>query len=120
MSKQALRERVWDDLEASGVARFPFPPHGRIPNFAGAAEAADRLAERPEFVDAQTIKCNPDAPQRPVRRRALEAGTTLFVAVPRLSEPECFLELIQGPLPGLPEPLHSLQAGSVQFGSSPQ
>jgi len=26
MDKQALRERVWDDLEASGVARFPFPP----------------------------------------------------------------------------------------------
>jgi len=26
MDKQTLRERVWDDLEASGVARFPFPP----------------------------------------------------------------------------------------------
>lgn len=26
MAKQAVRERVWDDLEDSGVARFPFPP----------------------------------------------------------------------------------------------
>jgi hypothetical protein len=25
------------------VARFPFPPHGRIPNFAGAELAAARL-----------------------------------------------------------------------------
>ena len=26
VDKQAIRERVWDDLEGSGVARFPFPP----------------------------------------------------------------------------------------------
>jgi len=26
MDKQALRERVWDELEERGVARFPFPP----------------------------------------------------------------------------------------------
>ncbi|MFC6726941.1 5-formyltetrahydrofolate cyclo-ligase, partial [Halobium palmae] len=44
MEKQSLRERVWDALEAEGIARFPFPPHDRIPNFAGAADAADRLA----------------------------------------------------------------------------
>jgi hypothetical protein len=25
MDKQELRERVWDDLEESGEARFPFP-----------------------------------------------------------------------------------------------
>ena len=45
MDKQALRERTWDALEAEGVARFPFPPHGRIPNFAGADAAATRLTE---------------------------------------------------------------------------
>ncbi|NIS34221.1 MAG: 5-formyltetrahydrofolate cyclo-ligase, partial [Actinobacteria bacterium] len=60
---QALRERVWDDLEEAGVARFPFPPHGRIPNFAGAEAAADRLAETPEWAAADAIKANPDAPQ---------------------------------------------------------
>jgi 5-formyltetrahydrofolate cyclo-ligase len=93
MSKQSVRERVWDDLEESGLARFPFPPHGRIPNFAGAEDAAARLAAEPAFADAATVKCNPDAPQRPVRRRALAAGTVLFVAVPRLRDAECFLEL---------------------------
>jgi 5-formyltetrahydrofolate cyclo-ligase len=38
--KSAARQWVWDRLHAEGVARFPFPPHGRIPNFAGAEVAA--------------------------------------------------------------------------------
>jgi 5-formyltetrahydrofolate cyclo-ligase len=93
MDKQALRERVWDDLEASGAARFPFPPHGRIPNFDGADEAAERLAGLPEWEAAGAIKANPDAPQLPVRRRALRAGKTVYMAVPRLRDEACFMEL---------------------------
>ncbi len=93
MDKQPLRERVWDALEESGDARFPFPPHGRIPNFAGADEAAERLAATEAWQAAETIKANPDSPQRPVRRRALEAGKTVYMAVPRLSDEQCFLEL---------------------------
>ncbi|WP_290810506.1 5-formyltetrahydrofolate cyclo-ligase [Halovivax sp.] len=93
MTKETIRERVWDDLEESGVARFPFPPHGRIPNYAGATEAADRLADRSAWRTAETIKANPDAPQLPVRRRALRDGKRLYVAVPRLSDERCFLEL---------------------------
>ena len=93
MDKQQVRERVWDDLEASGEARFPFPPHGRIPNVAGADAAADRLADTDAFRQADAIKINPDSPQRPVRKRALEAGKTLYMAVPRLADAACFLEL---------------------------
>ncbi|MFC7234619.1 5-formyltetrahydrofolate cyclo-ligase [Halosegnis marinus] len=93
MDKQALRERVWDALERSGEARFPFPPHGRIPNFAGAREAAERLAARPEWERAGSIKANPDGPQLPARRRALRAGKTLYMAVPRLRDEQPFLEL---------------------------
>jgi 5-formyltetrahydrofolate cyclo-ligase len=93
MDKQALRERVWDALEDEGVARFPFPPHGRIPNFAGADEAADRLAATEAWQDAETVKANPDAPQLPVRRAALRAGKTVYMAVPRLRDERCFLEL---------------------------
>ncbi|MFP4632530.1 MAG: 5-formyltetrahydrofolate cyclo-ligase, partial [Halobacteriales archaeon] len=69
--KQAVREDVWDALEREGVARFPFPPHGRIPNFAGADAAAERLAETDEWRSADVLKANPDSPQLPVRRRAL-------------------------------------------------
>jgi len=93
MDKQELRERVWDDLEDSGEARFPFPPHGRIPNFAGASDATDRLAETDAWAAADVVKANPDAPQLPVRRAALRAGKTVYVAVPRLRDEECFLRL---------------------------
>jgi 5-formyltetrahydrofolate cyclo-ligase len=93
MDKQALRERVWDELEATGEARFPFPPHGRIPNFAGADAAADRLAGLDAWRGADAVKANPDAPQLPARRRALREGKTVYVAVPRLRDERCFLEL---------------------------
>ncbi len=93
MDKQELRERVWDALESEGIARFPFPPHGRIPNFAGADDAAERLAETSEWRDARTIKANPDAPQLPIRRRALREGKTLYMAQPRLKSENPFLEL---------------------------
>ena len=93
MDKQELREDVWDALEERGEARFPFPPHGRIPNFAGAEEAADRLAATDAWDDAAVVKSNPDAPQLPVRRRALRAGKTVYMAVPRLRYERCFLEL---------------------------
>ncbi len=93
MDKQALRERVWDELEGSGEARFPFPPHGRIPNFTGAETAAERLAERAEWHEADVLKANPDAPQLPVRRRALREGKTLYMAQPRLKSEEPFLRL---------------------------
>jgi 5-formyltetrahydrofolate cyclo-ligase len=93
MDKQELRERVWDDLENSGEARFPFPPHGRVPNFAGAEEAADRLAVTEAWRAADAVKSNPDAPQLPVRRRALREGKTVYMAVPRLREADPFVEL---------------------------
>ena len=93
MDKQSLRERVWDDLEDSGEARFPFPPHGRIPNYAGAKAAAERLQDTEAWERAATLKANPDAPQLPVRRAALRAGKTVYMAVPRLRDEECFIEL---------------------------
>lgn len=93
MEKQELRERIWDDLEESGEARFPFPPHGRIPNFAGADEAAERLVTNDAWRDADVIKSNPDSPQLPVRRAALRQGKTIYMAVPRLRDEKCFLRL---------------------------
>jgi len=93
MDKPTIRQRVWDTLETEGIARFPFPPHGRIPNFAGAAAAADRLAATDAWAAAETVKANPDAPQLPVRRAALRAGKTVYMAVPRLRDERCFYEL---------------------------
>lgn len=83
-SKQAIRERIWTRMERERIARFPRPVHGRIPNFAGAKEAAQRLADLPVFHRARVVKVNPDAPQLPVRRAALEAGKLLLMPAPRL------------------------------------
>ncbi|MFC7069973.1 5-formyltetrahydrofolate cyclo-ligase [Halobaculum lipolyticum] len=109
--KQPLRERIWDALEASGEARFPFPPHGRIPNFAGADAACDRLTGTEEWAAADVIKANPDAPQLPVRRAALRAGKTVYVAVPRLREAQPFLRLS-------PEEVPDVDAATTVSGSS--
>ncbi|UIP00031.1 5-formyltetrahydrofolate cyclo-ligase [Halobaculum sp. CBA1158] len=103
MDKQPLRERVWDALETSGEARFPFPPHGRIPNFAGADAACRRLTDTPEWEAADAIKANPDAPQLPVRRAALRAGKTVYMAVPRLREERPFLRLAPEEVPDIDE-----------------
>jgi 5-formyltetrahydrofolate cyclo-ligase len=91
--KQAIRKRVWDRLESEGYARFPFPPHGRITNFEGAKEAAERALDLPELARTDAVKANPDAPQLPLRRGLLKQGTTVYMAVPRLRETDCFVEL---------------------------
>ncbi|KAL6642316.1 hypothetical protein ACP70R_020497 [Stipagrostis hirtigluma subsp. patula] len=65
--KWAIRRRVWDALEAEGVARDPRPVHHRIPNFDGAAAAADSLGRLDVFKTAQCVKVNPDSPQKQVR-----------------------------------------------------
>lgn len=84
VSKADARQTVWDALQAAGVARFPFPPHGRIPNFLGAAIAAERLLADPLFAKVRRIKVNPDAPQRPLRALALARGIVVYVPTPRL------------------------------------
>jgi 5-formyltetrahydrofolate cyclo-ligase len=91
-AKQAVRERVWALLERERVARFPGAT-GRIPNFAGAPAAAAQLASLPAWRTAQVVKANPDAPQLPVRARALADAKLLYMAVPRLADEHPFILL---------------------------
>ncbi len=84
---------MWKRLDRPGVARFPTPLRDRIPNFVGAERAAALAAELPEWKRATRLKCNPDAPQRPLRLRALREGKIVFMAVPRLRDARCFLRL---------------------------
>ena len=76
-------------MEREGVSRFP-GAEGRIPNFAGAKLAADKLAGHRIWKRAQVIKANPDSPQTHVRRLALEDGKTIVMAVPRLRDKHPF------------------------------
>jgi len=84
VEKGEIRKKIWRLLEEKGVARFPRPIWGRIPNFIGAERAALRLLELREFEEARVIKVNPDSPQRPVRRLLLERGKRVLMPTPRL------------------------------------
>jgi 5-formyltetrahydrofolate cyclo-ligase len=96
--KNQIREKIWGILENEGVALFP-GARGRIPNFKGAEMAARLLSTLPEWQRAKNIKCNPDSPQRPIRHLALSSGKTIYMAVPRLREKECFIELDSSKIP---------------------
>ncbi|MBD2313888.1 5-formyltetrahydrofolate cyclo-ligase [Desertifilum sp. FACHB-1129] len=89
--KDRLRGEIWQRLKQEGVAVGD--PVDRIPNFVGAGEAAVRLASLDVWQQAKTVKCNPDSPQIPVRLRALQEGKRLYMAVPRLTDARCFVEL---------------------------
>ncbi|MEM2840778.1 MAG: 5-formyltetrahydrofolate cyclo-ligase, partial [Candidatus Bathyarchaeia archaeon] len=75
---------VWRLMEENNVARPPRPVYGRIPNFEGAEKAAERVLELDEFAKADTVKVNPDSPQRPLRELVLKAGKNLLTPTPRL------------------------------------
>ncbi|UCG11347.1 MAG: hypothetical protein JSU72_12435 [Deltaproteobacteria bacterium] len=92
LTKDALREKIWQALTANKLARIP-GAYGRIPNFVGAETAARLLAKLDVLQSADTVKCNPNSPQRHVRHAALKAGKVVCQAVPRLPKPKPFIEL---------------------------
>ncbi|HWN31259.1 MAG TPA: 5-formyltetrahydrofolate cyclo-ligase [Pseudonocardia sp.] len=91
-AKAELRDEVWSALTEAKVSRFP-GARNRISNFIGAERAAERLRDTDAWRAAGTIKANPDSAQLPVRQRALQDGKTVYMAVPRLAEPEPFFLL---------------------------
>lgn len=113
-SKEALRQKIWELVEKKGVARFP-GARGRIPNFVGAEKCAGLLAQTPLWRDARVLKVNPDSPQRAIRRRALEEGKILYMAVPRLRNPKPFIELDPKRLRTSPHNASSIK-GAAKYG----
>lgn len=107
-AKDQIREHVWALLERHhtvdpGVA-------GHIPAFIGADGAAARLATLPAWQSALVMKANPDRAQLPVRTRALDAGKTVYMAVPNLANLRPFYLLDPA---NLPAPLHHAAAHQV-------
>jgi 5-formyltetrahydrofolate cyclo-ligase len=96
-SKDAVRRDVWHAMDREGVSRFP-GAEGRIPNFANAKAAAERLTRHSAWTNARTIKANPDSPQTHSRRLALAQGKLLVMAVPRLRDQHPFRLLDPGNL----------------------
>ncbi|WP_165223019.1 5-formyltetrahydrofolate cyclo-ligase [Affinirhizobium pseudoryzae] len=89
--KDAVRNRIWAALEETGVAVGP--AWSMIPNFVGADVAAWRLAQTEAWKRACTVKTNPDAPQIPIRLRALYEGKTVYAPVPYLTKEFPYLRL---------------------------
>jgi len=106
--------RVWRLMEEREIARFPRPVFHRIPNFVGAEKAAGRLRELSEYGAAQTVFCNPDAPQRPVREMVLRDGKVLVMATPRLQKG--FLILDPNAIPRSSIPKASTIRGAFKHG----
>ena len=114
--KDRLRNAVWDDLVARGLNVGPV--HSAIPNFAGADEAARRLAQMPAWEAARIVKCNPDPPQIPVRLRALYDGKLVYTPVPELVQDFPFLLLDPARLraKGVSFELAATSQGSMEHG----
>jgi len=83
-AKKTLREEIWKRLEKEGIALFPLPCYGRIPNFVGSEKAAARVRLLDEWKKARVVFVNPDYAQQKVREYALLDGKVLVMASPRL------------------------------------
>ncbi|MBF0678240.1 MAG: 5-formyltetrahydrofolate cyclo-ligase [Devosia sp.] len=81
-AKDELRNAIWDQLVADGVAIGPARSH--IPNFTGADNAAWHMTQIPAWKTAKAVKVNPDSAQYSLRLRALYEGKTLYCPVPEL------------------------------------
>jgi 5-formyltetrahydrofolate cyclo-ligase len=89
-TKDDIRQRIWERLESEGIATFPRPCFGRIPNFVGNEAATVRLLELPEFRAAHCIFSAPDYALKRARDLVLERGKVLAVATPHMRS---FLEI---------------------------
>ena len=115
-AKDRLRALVWARLQSQGATVSD--PVGHIPRFVGVDQAAARLAMLPVWHQASVIKCNPDAAQAPVRLRALQDGKVLYMAVPRLTRPRCFVQLTAADLQrqGIALEIAAFHRGAMQHG----
>lgn len=114
--KEQLRQTIWQILKEQGAAKRD--PFGHIPNFVGAEVAARNLAALAIWHSAEVIKCNPDSPQQPVRLQALAEGKRLYMAIPQLTQSECFVEVTAAMLKVKQVPLSegASMAGALRHG----
>ncbi len=115
-AKDRLRSQVWTALRAQGVALGD--PVGHIPRFVGSEQAAEQLAALSCWQQARVIKCNPDRAQEPVRLCALQDGKQLYMAVPRLTKPRCFVVLEAAALArqGIDLAVAATNRGAMRYG----
>jgi len=111
-AKQQIREQIWTLLETRHAVKPGVS--GRIPAFHGADRAAARLATLPYWTAATVIEANPDRAQLPVRVLALDAGKTIYMAVPNLASGQPFYLLDPDDLP-VPTATAATHQGAAGF-----
>ncbi|NKY96736.1 5-formyltetrahydrofolate cyclo-ligase [Nocardiopsis alborubida] len=91
-TKEQVRQRVWERMDTAGAGRTG-SVQGKIPDFHGAPDAAQRLSEHERWRAAHVVKSNPDKAQAEVREAAIDAGKQVYMAVPRLASLQPFYSL---------------------------
>uniref|UniRef100_A0A8C0SIE8 Methenyltetrahydrofolate synthetase domain containing n=1 Tax=Canis lupus familiaris TaxID=9615 RepID=A0A8C0SIE8_CANLF len=72
VSKQDIRQQIWDYMESQNLADFPRPVHHRIPNFKGSYLACQNIRDLEVFTRTQEVKVDPDKPLEGVRLLMLQ------------------------------------------------
>ena len=91
-AKAALRDEVW--TRDAGGEGGPVPRGRRAHPELHRSRGRRRTPAQPAcLAGGRDGEANPDSAQWPVRQRALEDGKTVYMAVPRLAEPEPFFAL---------------------------
>lgn len=118
--KDELRQSVWNALEKTKVGIGTL--FDSIPDFVGADLAAERLSQLPFWKNAKVVKSNPDAPQIPVRYRALRDGKLLYMPVPELAKDYPFVLLDPAVLSkqGVPFEVAATLEGALKYGTPVQ
>jgi 5-formyltetrahydrofolate cyclo-ligase len=84
-SKKEIRDYVWNMMVEKRIASFPYPPHGRIPNFVGAEAASRQIKKLDEYNKAECIFSPPDGVLIPLRRMILMDGKILAYSTPHMT-----------------------------------
>lgn len=81
--KETIRERIWQKMLEAGLSARP---HGRIPPFKGREQAAQKLRQLAEYIQARKIMVPPDEALYHARLNILQDGKELIMATPGIRD----------------------------------
>ena len=82
--KEKTRKEIWETLHKNQLTHRKQGDYGKIPDFKGKTQAAEKLRKTEEYKKAKIIFTPPDTAQKPVRYNCLKDGKTLIMATPNL------------------------------------
>jgi len=113
-AKRRLRREVWKKLEEYGLATYPRPCFGSIPNFRGNMTASWKLVKLEAFRTAEAVFVTHDPSHRFVRELVLSRGKALLSTTPGLRRG--FVLIRPEDVPGRRYAAASTPRGALRFG----